>query len=239
VEHIGLLRITALRVHEETPVDSRRTDDRRVAAGSVLARARARDRRRRGLEPNVGLSGRAPQGGRRHELAGGLGLHRRRDGRRPARMARRPCVRGRGRGAQRRSDGGARGDAVHRRPDASLVRRPRRLATGRRRGRRRVRRRFGARVTGVIIGTASRAGPIAGNGATLDGGEAGATYCDTFSPELGFWLDARFLDFDGDGVVDDADNCPVAWNQDQANCNVVAEQASIERGVPVAVLGDV
>jgi hypothetical protein len=45
-------------------------------------------------------------------------------------------------------------------------------------------------------------------------------------------------DSDGDSVPDAQDNCPSVKNGGQANCNEVAELASIARGTPVRILGD-
>ena len=72
-----------------------------------------------------------------------------------------------------------------------------------------------------VAGVHSTSGGVNGNDASL------------FQPENAQWLVNNLKDFDGDGVLNQDDNCVGVANADQANCNASAE---IDRGG--RVLGD-
>jgi hypothetical protein len=55
-----------------------------------------------------------------------------------------------------------------------------------------------------------------------DVGPKNPVYGDT---QTGTFLNASNNDWDQDQVDDADDNCPIAWQQDQSNCNAIAELA--------------
>jgi hypothetical protein len=92
----------------------------------------------------------------------------------------------------------------------------------------------------VVIGVVHSGNISVPNGVPLEAGvDQLSTYAATFAPEVGPWIEAHVNDWDGDGVDDEDDNCPLAFNPDQANCNLLAEQAANARGESTAILGDV
>jgi hypothetical protein len=79
-------------------------------------------------------------------------------------------------------------------------------------------------ISGYSLSGEARSALLAGYGVTFDANNSPTT---TF---IGKWLEERLLDFDGDGAPDSTDNCAVAYNPDQANCNADSETAWNLRG---------
>lgn len=78
-------------------------------------------------------------------------------------------------------------------------------------------------VVGVVHGGNGAPGCSAGN-STIDGGlNCKAIYSPTYSAVNGTWLDARLVDFDGDGFKDWEDHCPTVASVDNADSNMDAE----------------
>ena len=86
-----------------------------------------------------------------------------------------------------------------------------------------------AGITGIVIGGVLSTGPTAGPGCNnkTAAGRYAATWDTSDATRLyprGTWILQHLSDFDGDTVPDDHDNCPVAPNPDQSNCNSDAEE---------------
>ena len=63
-----------------------------------------------------------------------------------------------------------------------------------------------------------------------DGSDIRTGAVPTGDPDVGDWLAKTIRDWDGDGIVDDQDNCWRTPNHEQANCNLIAEEAARARG---------
>ena len=83
-------------------------------------------------------------------------------------------------------------------------------------------------ISGIVIAGVLSTAPSAGPG--CNGGTSGGRYAATWDTSdatrvypRGTWILRHLEDFDNDGVPDEHDNCKVAPNPDQANCNKDAE----------------
>ncbi len=71
----------------------------------------------------------------------------------------------------------------------------------------------------------------------LSHGDGEDYYAPVFLPETVEWIASTMAAADGDGICDDEDNCPTVFN-DQANCNILAEQHTLEWGSNGIDMGD-